>query len=187
MQEPTKYQIQQEKRRIHEYKSTLREFLITTRFNNETWETNDVFRKSKNIPAIYGTPQPITKSIPVDSTVFILEMNNDINQIVGIGMVKNHPFYHKYSIYENSNFNRYIYIGKYHILRKDMSEEENMIMTVFDILCFTGNTHMKRGANLKQFPLYMLYRCSKKTDLIEFIKNMFKTRFFSHTRKNNIE
>jgi hypothetical protein len=109
----------------------------------------------------------------------MLEMNNDKNIIMGISMLRNHPFYNKFSIYENNNFNRYIYIGKYHILREEMTEEEKTIMCVFDILCFTGNTHLKRGANLKQFPLAMLYRCRKKMDLVQFIRNMFWKRYFS--------
>lgn len=174
-----KEKIKRENIEIDKYRFSLKEFLITTRFTNETWKTNQEFRKKKKFPAIYGTPQPISKCIPQDITLFMLEMNNDINKIAGIGMLKNHPFYNKYNIYENSNFNRYIYIGKYHILREDMTEEENQIMTVFDILCFSGNTHSKRGANLKQFPLAMLYRCSKKMDLIDFIKNMFIKRYFS--------
>jgi len=170
--------IKQEKVQIEKYRLTLKEFIITTRFTNETWQRNQEFRKRKKFPAIYGTPQPISKIIPADCTLFMLEMNNDTNKIMGISMLKNHPFYNKYSIYENTNFNRYIYIGKYHIKREEMSEQENIIMMVFDILCFTGNTHLKRGANLKQFPLMMLYRCSKKLDLVQFIKNMFVARYF---------
>jgi hypothetical protein len=186
-EKPTNHQIQEEKKRIEQYRRTLTEYILTTRFTNETWKTNEEFRKKKNYPAVYGTPQLIAKSIPIDSTLFMLEMNNDTNKIVGIGMLKNHPFYHKFSIYENSNFNRYIYMGRYHISREEMTEEENTIMSVFDILCFTGNTHLKRGANLKQFPLFMLYRCKKKMDLIDFIRNMFKTRYFFEKPKNNIE
>jgi hypothetical protein len=49
-------------------------------------------------------------------------------------------------------------------------------MKIFDILCFTGNRHMKRGQGLKSFPIDMLYRCSKRIDLVKFISEMFKTR-----------
>jgi phage gp16-like protein len=103
-------------------------------------------------------------------------MNNDTNKIMGIGMVRNHPILNKFFVYENGNYNRYVYIGKNRISREDMSGEEEQIMQAFDILCFKGNRHMKRGQGLKSFPVDMLYRVSKKIDLVNFIGNMFKIR-----------
>ena len=58
-----------------------------------------------------------------------------------------------------------------------MSDDENTVMRVFDILCFTGNRHMKRGQGLTMFPVDMLYKCHNKLDLIGYIRDMFKTRF----------
>jgi hypothetical protein len=78
--------IKQETVQIEKYRLTLKEFIITTRFTNETWQRNQEFRKKKNFPAIYGTPQPITKTVPADCTLFMLEMNNDTNKIMGISM-----------------------------------------------------------------------------------------------------
>ena len=57
-----------------------------------------------------------------------------------------------------------------------MNIEEETIMKVFDILCFKGNRHMKRGQGLKMFPSRMLFNVRKKIDLVEFIRNMFKKR-----------
>jgi len=113
--------------------------------------------------------------------MFILEMNNDTNQIMGIGLVRNHPILNKYHVYDNGNYNRYVYVGKNRIDRADMSEKEEQIMKVFDILCFTGNRHMKRGQGLKSFPTDILYRCSKKVDLVKFISEMFKSRMTTKT------
>jgi hypothetical protein len=107
-------------------------------------------------------------------------MNNDDNKICGVGMVMNKPRINKYSVYENGNYNRYSFIGKCRIDRSEMTEEENTIMKVFDILCFTGNRHMKRGQGLTMFPVEMLYKCNKQLDLVEFIRNMFKSRFTKH-------
>ena len=76
--------IKQEKVQIEKYRLTLKEFIITTRFTNETWQRNQEFRKRKKFPAIYGTPQPISKTIPADCTLFMLEMNNDTNKIIVI-------------------------------------------------------------------------------------------------------
>ena len=57
-----------------------------------------------------------------------------------------------------------------------MTAEEERIMKVFDVLCFTGSRHMKRLQGIKAFPIDMLYRCSKIMDLIDFISKMFKRR-----------
>ena len=162
---------------IKQYKTELRRFLLTSRFNTQTLEENRIYREKKwNTGCIYCTPEPIARYIPVDAITFVLEMNNDINKIAGIGLVKNKPHYSKYIVYEHDNYNRYTYIGKHRIARQDMTAEEDEIMQVFDILCFTGNSHMKRGQGLKMFPIDMLYRCSKILNLVDFIQTMFFNR-----------
>ena len=161
---------------VLEYKKNLKCFLLTSRFTNTTWDENIKYRKNKNFGCVYCSPDSITNAIPIDSIVFILEMNNDTNKILGVGMIRNHPYLNKFTVYNEGNYNRYVYIGKNRIDRTEMLEEEERIMKVFDILCFTGNKHMKRGQGLKSFPIEMLYKCSKKLDLVNFIKEMFKKR-----------
>ena len=163
---------------VNDYRKQMRNFIMTSRFNNNTWEENTYFReKQSKIGCIYCSPNPVSMNIPNESILFILEMNNDKNHISGVGMVMNKPKINKYFVYENGNYNRYSFIGNYRIDRTEMTEEENTIMRVFDILCFTGNRHMKRGQGLTMFPVEMLYKCHKKLDLVEFIRNMFKSRF----------
>jgi hypothetical protein len=169
------------------YKRNLKNFILTSRFNNHTWNENANYRKkNRKLGCVYCAPTPISSEIPMDSILFILEMNNDTNRIMGIGMVRNHPVCNKYYVYENENYNRYVYVGKYRIDRDDMSEEEDTIMKVFDILCFTGNKHMKRGHGLKSFPIDMLFRCSKIMDLVDFINEMFKKRITKNQNKNSL-
>lgn len=180
--EEKKKQIKKYNQEVRAYKQQLTKYILTSRFTNATHIENAKFRKKNGIGCIYCSPEPIAKHIPVDAIIFMLEMNNDINKIIGIGMMKNHPSNKKYKIYETENYNRNIYVGKHRIDRTEMTDEENIIMTVFDILCFTGNKHMKRGHGLKSFPINMLYNCSKKLDLITFISNMFKQRM----KKNEI-
>jgi hypothetical protein len=165
------------KQLVNDYRKELRNFLLTSRFTNSTWLENQAFREANpTFKCIYCSPDKISQNIPIDSILFILEMNNDTNQIMGIGMVRNHPILNRFYVYENGNYNRYVYSGKHRIGREEMSEEEERIMQVFDILCFKGNRHMKRCHGLKSFPVDMLYRCSKKLDLVKFISNMFKIR-----------
>ena len=73
-------------------------------------------------------------------------------------------------------------MGKHRIDRNEMNSEEEEIMKVFDILCFTGKRHQKRLSGIKSFPVDMLYKMSKraieleKPDLVDFMTNMFKRR-----------
>ena len=171
-----------QRRKYKEYLKTMRNFLLTSRFSNETWKENEKYRKEHpQICCVYCCPDPISAKIAIDATLFILEMNNTTNKIMGIGMIKNHPIVGKYRIYSDFNYNRYVYLGKYRIDRSNMTEYEDKIMQAFDILCFKGNTHMKRGQGLKSFPLQILFNCAQVIDLVEFITNMFKTRYASNS------
>lgn len=168
------------RKQVKEFKNQLRNFIITSRFNNQTWDENRQFRNKHNIKGcVYCSPAPITYNIPHETIMFILEMNNDTNKIIGIGMVRNNPQINKYNVYDNGNYNRYVFIGKTRIDRSEMTADEDIIMQVFDILCFTGNRHMKRGQGLKTFPIDMLFRCNTRLNLVDFIAKMFKTRIKS--------
>jgi hypothetical protein len=162
---------------LREYKSLMKQFVMTSRFNTATLKENrDFVENQPNIKCVYCSPDPIAQHIPIDSLMFVLEMNNDTNLISGIGLVRNHAHMHKYSVYKEQMYNRYIYYGKHHIARNEMNENEERIMKVFDILCFTGNKHMKRGQGIKSFPVETLFKCSNTIDLVAFIGNMFKSR-----------
>lgn len=172
-----KTQAQLYNKQLRDYKKQFRNFIMTSRFNNQTTYENEQFRKTRpNLGCIYSAPDPISHNIPIDSILFILEMNNDTNKITGIGMVKNRSIVQKYYVYTESNYNRYVYIGKHRISRDEMTGDEDAIMQAFDILCFKGNRHMKRGQGIKAFPAEILYRCRPRLDLISFIGEMFKKR-----------
>lgn len=169
---------QYERNYITEYRRQMKNHIMTSRFNNSTWAENANFRKrTGKHGCIYCAPMIVSQEIPYDSIMFVLEMNNDTNRIMGIGMVKNHYTQNKYNVYENNNFNRYVYTGKYRIDRGSISDEEEIVLRAFDILCFSGTHHMKRGQGLTAFPVKSLCRCAyNKMDLVDFITNMFKTR-----------
>tara|TARA_Y100000992_G_scaffold124944_1_gene81936 strand:- start:15 stop:545 length:531 start_codon:yes stop_codon:yes gene_type:complete len=164
---------------FNEFKRNIKHHLLTTRFSEETWKENIKYRIEKNHNGcIYCAPDPINKNIPINSIMFVLEMNNNSNNIMGIGMIKNHSICNKYKVYEKDNYNRYVYIGKKRIDRTEMNEEEEKVMKIFDSLCFKGNKHMKRGQGIKSFPLDMLFNCKENIniDLTTLISNMFKKR-----------
>lgn len=166
-----------EKENLKNFKAAMNKFIMTSRFNNKTWEENVNYRgKLKHKGCIYCCPVAVTQKIPYESIMFVLEMNNDTNQIVGIGMVKNRAIRDKYKVYENGNYNRYVFVGNNRIDRTDMNDDEESVMQLFDRLCFKGNRHMKRGQGLRSFPVELLYELSKKLDLTKFIVEMFKKR-----------
>ena len=55
--------------------------------------------------ALYGTPMEMKEDIYKGSLVIILEMNNDVNKIMGLGVVKNSIATDKYyKIYKWGNY-----------------------------------------------------------------------------------
>ena len=163
---------------IKSYKKNQHIFLMTSRFNTQTAEENKRFRDA-GWPdgCVYCSPQKISENIPIHSKLMVLEMNNDTNTIMAVGLCVNKPFVEKYSVYQESNYNRFSYVGKYRIERKNLDSTEEAVFKALDILCFTGNEHMKRGHGLKQFPVKLLYNCRNILDIPSFIENMFKIRF----------
>jgi hypothetical protein len=162
---------------LREFQHNLKSHIATTRFNNQTWEENRNYVKHHpSVGCAYGASEQISTKIHNESVMMVLEMNNDKNRIMGIGMVRNHPISRKHRIYTNEEYNRYAYVGRHRIDREDMTEEEEIIMQAFDRLCFKGARHLKRLRGIKAFPVDMLYRCKKIMDLSEFVKDMFKKR-----------
>ncbi len=161
---------------IKEFAKNMKCFIVATKFTNDTFRENESYRETKNIKCIYSSPVEVSKKIPPDAILFVLEMNNDINEIVGIGMVKNHPMVNKHRIYSTNNYNRYSYVGKHYISKEEMTEEEIEVIEALEHFCFKTKAHIKRCNGMKQFPTEILFRLSKVKDIIEFIKNMYKKR-----------
>ena len=63
--------------------------IVSTRFNDVTWQENLDFRKNNNIKCIYGAPLELPPHIYLDTNVFVVEMNNSVNKITGIGLIRN--------------------------------------------------------------------------------------------------
>jgi len=131
--------------------------LVSTRFNNETWEENLNYRKKYNIACIYGVPLEFSEHILIDSNVFVLEMNNSKNIIEGIGLIKNRPCLDKYyKIYKEGNYNRYIYKSNYYLSREQLLKSNEEIVSIFDYLLFKQKTHLKRGSGFTTVPEKLL-------------------------------
>ncbi len=115
--------------------------VLLSRFTNETYAENKRWKENNNVKCIYGSSLPISPNLPMIE-YFVIEMNNDTNKIMGIGLIEKLTV-PKVKIYSNPYFNRYIYKGKHHI-PIEMIENKDIIDELEKLL-FYGKTHLKRG------------------------------------------
>jgi len=153
--------------------------IVTGRYNNETWEASVLYRERKKFACIYAPPYKLAESIDINSPVFVVEMNNSLNQIMGIGLIKNKLITDKvYKVQEDSNCNRYIYIGEYHISRELLNNYNPFLIYVLDDILFKGYTHSKRGLGLTKIPEKVLkFDICEGLDIKKEIKNVFIYHF----------
>lgn len=131
--------------------------IVSTRFNDVTWQENLDYRKKYNIDCIYGTPLELHQSICLDTNVFVVEMNNSKNKIEGIGLIRNKTHVDKYyKIYHEGNYNRYVYKGNYYLNREKLSTLDENLVRIFDYILFKEKTHLKRGSGFTSIPEKLL-------------------------------
>jgi hypothetical protein len=155
--------------------------IVSTRFNNETWEQNVNFKIKYNyIGCIYGVPQPMSNKIEKDSPVFVVEMNNTTNKVEGIGLLKNTIYLDKYyKLYDTGDYNRYIFKGKYHLKRDEIDSMNSRLIELLDYILFKEKTHLKRGIGFTTIPEKLLnHEKCKEFDVKNEVKNLF-IRVFS--------
>lgn len=135
--------------------------VATTRFNSATWEENSEWRRRKNHSGcVYGVMKPITATtIPLESYLFVLEMNNQTNEIMGIGLIQNmiDPK-ENIPIYTNRNYCCYVYYSPYRIDRSEIDGRLAHVISILEILVFKGSTHMKRAQGITVVPDNLLLR-----------------------------
>jgi hypothetical protein len=149
--------------------------IVTTRFNETTWEENKRYRERHKHVCIYAIPKKLCENIEDGSVLFVIEMNNSANKIEGIGLIRNKVQIHRYPIYKDNNFNRFCYIGKYHITREYIEEESPLFLQEIETLLFKGKSHFKRGSGMTT----LTEKMKRKTemDLYSEIKNMFEKKY----------
>jgi hypothetical protein len=157
-------------------------YVLTTRYNTTTLLANRAFleKSGGKYKCVYSSPSEISDKIPTGSKCVVLEMNNDTNRIIGIGLIEKTECKKKLWIQEWGNYNRVHYRGYFRMDRSelDSNSRESKIMELLDILCFKGSGHLKRGKGLTMFPVSYLYSYFEKGVDIELeIREMFNRRF----------
>ena len=160
--------------------------ICTARYNNKTLNENIEWRKKTNklTHCVYGAPSTLKQTVKKDEWIIVLEMHNDVNRIIGLGLVRNSPL--KYNrIYSCGNYNRYTYEGRVRVDLSDdknlasaqafvLTEEERIVIRMLELSLFYGQTHSKRAKGICELPsrissLYdfkgclkgLLLRCSR--------------------------
>jgi hypothetical protein len=155
-------------------------FIASTRFNESTWQENINYRIKNSIKgAIYGVSIKIYEKYPLNSIIFVIEMNNDINKICGIGIIRNSlSFDKKYKIYNESNYNRFIYKGDYWLSRDDILSCDEALVTMFENMLFKKKSNLKRlsGISFLTSKIYLNWKYNER-DIRESIKNIFISKF----------
>jgi hypothetical protein len=155
--------------------------IVSTRFTNETWNENYNYRlkNNYNLKCIYGSPQEMSPKIFYETLVFVVEMNNTTNKIIGIGLIKNKPILNKYyKIYKDCNYNRFIYKSNYYIDRVTLIRHNETLVEILDYILFKEKTHSKRGSGFTSIPeKVMKHKICQNINLRKEIKNIFITIF----------
>jgi hypothetical protein len=149
-------------------------YIGTTRFNNMTFEENIKWRKKHNHNGcIYGLNKRIADSIPNGSLIYILEMNNDINRIMGIGLIrKKRDLRQNICIYRNDlNYNRFYYHSNERINASDIKYQK--MLKVLESIVFKGSRHMKRGQGITVLS-WSRFKLGKTRKIVKlFFKSLF--------------
>jgi len=166
------------------YKQTMFH-LASTRFNNATLKENMDYRlkvrektNGTDLVAYYGSLIKVHKKINIGAFMFVFEMNNELNRIEGISLVRNALVLDKrHKIYTNDDYNRYIYRSIYWLSRDQIHELDPELVETFDLLLFKGKTHMKRACGITVLNEKLLRNWQKDLDVE---KNKVR-RLFLHT------
>lgn len=149
----------------------------SSRFTDATWRENESYRsRSEFAGCVYGAPQQMSPKIDAKSLVFIVEMNNSQNKVLGIGLIRNlHVTTKTYKIYDSGNFNRYVFVGKYRVDRSELSAD---LLQILDHILFKERTHLKRGSGITTIPdkLFRHEICCErdvKQEIVETFLNKF--------------
>ena len=154
-------------------------YIGTTRFTNDTYKENREWREKHDWEGcIYGLNKRMPQSVPKDALIYVLEMNNETNEIEGIGLIRNY-FNYKYKAYiykEDPNYNRFIYNSNYRIDKKEIvNENHKKIIRILEELVFYGAGHYKRGQGITTINWDKLKE-TKKNLFILFFKSLFKLK-----------
>jgi len=117
----------------------------------------------------------------------LVEMNNDENQIEGIGLIRNTLVYDKkHNIYINSDYNRYLYKGDYWVSRKTILDNDDEIIKICDTVLFKGKSHLKRVSGISVLTKQLFTNWDYKLSVLKEKIRVLFIKIHSLNGPNNI-
>jgi hypothetical protein len=150
---------------------TERFYIGSTRFTNYTYKENSEWRERfKWKGCVYGCNKKMPLTVPHLALVYVIEMNNDTNKIMGIGLVRNYiNLKYEMCIYKSdTNYNRYVYNSAH---RKDRSEINKKLLCALELILFKGSGHFKRGQGITTIPWKRFGKSG--SDIYKLFKGLF--------------
>ena len=143
--------------------------LAITHFNNQTYNENKRWRENnKYNGCIYNSPVKIKENIPLLSEIYVIEMNNDTNKVMGIGLIKNKVAIKYHKIYIDNNYNRYTYLGKKWI---DSYLIDDDTLELLESRLFKGKHHLKRSQGIVEVPIDV------KINFLDYIHTLYNLAY----------
>lgn len=139
-----------------------------TRFTTESWKENKRWRhENKWKGCIYNVPRRMKPKILEDTYVMVIEMNNDTNKIMGIGIIENTVQRYKY-VHKCNNYNRYTFLSNTRIDRSQFIDHD--FIKEIELLLFKGSRHSKRGQGITELPSWILKDKDFKLKILKCLK-----------------
>jgi hypothetical protein len=143
----------------------------TDYYKSKLYLLNNSLVQSENMDWIYNVPITIHPSVN-KKNLYVFEMNNDMNQIIGVSKLINICYHRRNNIYTERNYNRYSYKAKrVSIIHPSL----NPFRVQLEAVLFTGSTHQKRGHGIQKIAQRNLERLNHE-DLIVILDEIFKQR-----------
>ena len=162
---------------------------VVTRFTNDTWNQNRMWREKNGLSngCIYNAVGPLLISIGQTPNVFVVEMNNEQNDIIGIGLIKNRLCLKKHEVYRENRYNYFTYKSNYRISSRLFDElfTDTELVQIDNLrkYLFTGYSHLKRGTGYSKLPEKIVYKPGKKIAEYE-IENVYTILFMSAFKRH---
>jgi|TARA_B110000046_G_scaffold172412_1_gene194158 hypothetical protein len=147
----------------------------TTRFTNETFEENKKWREKHNWKGcIYGLSKRVPLYLGSEALIYVVEMNNDTNQIEGVGLIRNYINKEKRTWIYNSDtsYNRFIYNSAFRLDKGDFKHHKTI--ELLETILFYGSGHYKRGKGITVIDWKKMH-----SRVIKVLRKYFKSLFSS--------
>ena len=130
-------------------------FVGATRFSEETWRENRRWRAERGKRGcLYPLMRSLSSTVPADAAVLVIEMNNTLNRVEGLGLVVNERANLSLFVYGDALYNRRVYKSAYRRDRQEIIARKNgqHLLDRLEMLCFTGHDHIKRATGITLLP-----------------------------------